>query len=209
VRLYSYIVKHDGGFAPNPFFGYCTVACCKPQIRKRAKEGDWIIGLSPRASGNKVVFYMEVEESLGFHEYWRDPRFQTKKPTLNGGRAAAHGDNISKPSKAHGHGYLQIRSVHSGPIPFGRSENAETKNRDLAGERVLVSTSFAYFGKKSEPLPPDLRDLVVARGYKCKFPDRTLEIFRHFVSQREAGVLGPPSDWKDDDGSWRQRSCIG
>ena len=31
MTLYSYIVKHDNGFAPNPFHGFCTLACCKPE----------------------------------------------------------------------------------------------------------------------------------------------------------------------------------
>jgi hypothetical protein len=38
--IFVYVVKHDGGFAPNPFHGFCTLACCKPKIRKGAKEGD-------------------------------------------------------------------------------------------------------------------------------------------------------------------------
>ena len=41
--LFSYVVRSDGGFAPNPFFGYCTLATCKPRIRKGALVGDWIV----------------------------------------------------------------------------------------------------------------------------------------------------------------------
>lgn len=51
MRLYSYVVKHDTGFAPNPFFGYCTVACCKSEIRLKAEKGHWIVGLTPKAKG--------------------------------------------------------------------------------------------------------------------------------------------------------------
>ena len=32
----------DYGFAPNPYFGYCTLATCKPVIRRCAGVGDWI-----------------------------------------------------------------------------------------------------------------------------------------------------------------------
>lgn len=32
--LYSYALKWDTGFAPNPYGDYCTLACCKNQIRK-------------------------------------------------------------------------------------------------------------------------------------------------------------------------------
>jgi hypothetical protein len=33
--LYSYVVRWDHGFAPNPFYETCTVATCKPYIAKR------------------------------------------------------------------------------------------------------------------------------------------------------------------------------
>src|SRR5262245_31415483 len=44
VRLYSYVVARDYGFAPNPFYGFCTLATCKPDIRRTADIGDWIVG---------------------------------------------------------------------------------------------------------------------------------------------------------------------
>lgn len=33
-KLYAYKMTHDTGFAPNPYFGVCTLACCKPRIRR-------------------------------------------------------------------------------------------------------------------------------------------------------------------------------
>ena len=32
--VYEYVMTSDSGFAPNPFHGTCTLACCKPRIRK-------------------------------------------------------------------------------------------------------------------------------------------------------------------------------
>lgn len=32
---YSYVLEHDTGFAPNPFFGYLTLAACKPCLEKK------------------------------------------------------------------------------------------------------------------------------------------------------------------------------
>ena len=48
MKLFSYIITHDIGFAPNPFFGYCTLANCKPVIRRTSKIGDWIVGISAK-----------------------------------------------------------------------------------------------------------------------------------------------------------------
>jgi len=42
-------VKHDHGFSPSPFQGYCTLACWKPLIRKRAKVGDSVLSTSPKS----------------------------------------------------------------------------------------------------------------------------------------------------------------
>jgi Nucleotide modification associated domain 2 len=30
MKVYSYVVRCDTGFAPNPFWGYCTLAACTP-----------------------------------------------------------------------------------------------------------------------------------------------------------------------------------
>ena len=40
MRVFSYIVTHDTGYAPNPFHGFLTLACCKPLIRRTAEVGD-------------------------------------------------------------------------------------------------------------------------------------------------------------------------
>jgi hypothetical protein len=34
----------DTGFAPNPFHDFLTLATCKPDIRKKAQIGDWVLG---------------------------------------------------------------------------------------------------------------------------------------------------------------------
>ena len=38
-RLYSYVLRKDTGFAPNPYSGYCTLACCKPPTIARKRTG--------------------------------------------------------------------------------------------------------------------------------------------------------------------------
>src|SRR5215469_3349692 len=110
MKLYSYVVVHDSGFAPNPFFGYCTLACCKPQIRQRAHEGDWIVGLTPASKGSRIVYFMRVDEITDFARYWRDPRFEAKKANGKSVRSK-RGDNIYE--SLAGGGFRQLRSSHS------------------------------------------------------------------------------------------------
>lgn len=54
--LFSYVVDHDHGFAPNPYGGYCTLVHCKfggergrQNIVEMAKVGDWIVGTGGRS----------------------------------------------------------------------------------------------------------------------------------------------------------------
>ena len=69
-RLFSYVVDHDYGFAPNPFGGICTLAKCKYGSKKRnivemAERRDWIAGtggadLSKSAGHGKLIYAMRV-----------------------------------------------------------------------------------------------------------------------------------------------------
>ena len=64
MKGYSYIVARDYGFAPNPFYGMCTLATCKPLIRKHSEVGDYVIGLTPRdrGRGNRLAYHNENNE---------------------------------------------------------------------------------------------------------------------------------------------------
>ena len=127
MRVYSYIVTHDTGFAPNPYWDYCTLACCKPLIRRTAQQGDWIIGLSPKAKGNKLIYAMQVtEKPLTFKQYFKDKRFKKKIPKLNSKAWSAKcGDNIYKPLPDGE--YQQLPSLHS---QKNGKENPENKKHD-------------------------------------------------------------------------------
>ncbi len=112
MRLYSYIVTHDTGFSPNPFWGYCTLADCKPSIRKTAHVGDWIAGISPNAKGNKLIYTMEVNEILPYDKYYCDCRFAAKIPDYSKGMVVYKcGDNIYEPHPQGG--FRQLQSMHS------------------------------------------------------------------------------------------------
>jgi len=192
VRLYSYIVVHDTGFAPNPFFGYCTLACCKPTIRRTAQVGDWIVGLSPKAAGHRIVYFMRVDEKLTFQQYWSDPRFRRKRPRHGGAFVQKRGDNIYEPLPDGE--YRQLPSLHA----------EKDKAHDLGGQYVLVSATFGYFGSRAVRLPAELNSLVVQGGHKCRFSNEVITAFLHYTGRLGRGVLGCPTHWKQQDSSWEQ-----
>ena len=162
MNLFSYIVNHDRGFAPNPFFGICTLACCKPKIRTTARVGDIVVGLTPKRLGHKLVYVMRVTEIVSFDEYWRDSRFGRKRPLrLSKSSVRRYGDNIYRPLQDGG--FLQLPSEHSND---DGTENPKQKQKDLSGRSVLVSTEFVYYGQEAIVLPSQFSDIVVGRGHR-------------------------------------------
>ena len=114
-KLYSYVLREDTGFAPNPYHGFCTLACCKPLIRRRAEIGDWIIATGSNAKGKRrggfLSFAMRITEILTFQEYWNDVRFRAKRPDLDGSLEEACGDNLYRRDPASGR-WLHIPAYH-------------------------------------------------------------------------------------------------
>lgn len=158
--LFSYPITRDFGFAPNPFHGFCTLATCKPDIRKSAKIGDWILGVGGATLPSvkrKCIYLMKVTEKLTFSEYWEDDRFSLKKPVRNGSRVQMLGDNIYH--QAAGGGWIQEDSHHSNSD--GSTNNVNLVRDTGRCENVLVSEHFLYFGTNAVPI--DLPSIGYAR----------------------------------------------
>jgi hypothetical protein len=201
MTLYSYIVTHDTGFSPNPFFGYCTLACCKPEIRRKAQKDDWIVGLAPKAQGNKVVYFMRVDEVMDFRRYWNDRRFRQKRSRYDMDVRFRSGDNIYEPLP--NGGFRQLPSRHSD----GEHEHSENKEHDLGGKNVLISETFAYFGSKPVTLPRELECLIVGRGHRSRFSDGEKNQFLKWASPSKFRVRAAPGHWPEDDKSWKSAAC--
>jgi Nucleotide modification associated domain 2 len=200
VRLYSYVVARDWGFAPNPFHGDCTLATCKRLIRKAAQPGDWVIGTGSAGNDREgcLIYAMRVTETMSFDEYWESERFAAKRPQLQGSRKQQYGDNIYH-SAADGT-WLQADSHHS--LPDG-SPNDENLLDDTGAPRVLISTDFAYWGDSGPSVPTELRefhggmDICHRRqGHRCNFSTEQVEAFvAWFRSLDQQGVVGRPQKW--------------
>lgn len=169
--VFVYVVARDFGFAPNPFHGFCTLACCKPRIRSAAKVGDWIFGMAGRnlAKAGHCIFGMRVSEVLTFDEYWLDPRFEIKKPLRNGSRVMMLGDNIyHRDGKTRE--WVQEDSHHSLPDGTPDLSNIAT---DTQTNRVLISDDYTFFGASSPLIPQNLLD---AMGYNNGRNHRRFEV---------------------------------
>lgn len=159
MKLYSYVIPRDYGFAPNPYFGYCTLATCKPIIRRCAQVGDWVaaFGSANTPIREKLVVLMRVEETLTFDEYWEDERFKSKRPVFNRSVRDMYGDNIYHHV---GGEWMQEFSHHS--MSDG-SINYVNLNKDTQTDRVLIAKEFYYFGNNAITIPQRF-DLLIRRG---------------------------------------------
>lgn len=198
MRLYSYILRHDSGFAPNPFGGICTLACCKPAIRRTACPDDLVLGLTPKHLGYRLAYVMYVNEVMPFESYWNDFRFKGKRPDRSSAsRSNRMGDNCYEPI---GPGeFRQHPCAHS---KKDGSEDLEKKNWDLSGGQVLVGGRYWYFGKDALDLPSEFEFLTVERGHRSQFSGDQIRAVAGLLDQIPVGVHGAPREWREDDGSW-------
>ena len=194
--LYTYVVARDYGFAPNPFFGFCTLATCKPRIRKSADIGDWVVGTGSKtkARAGYLVYAMQVSETLPLSSYWDDPRFRNKRPDLRSSFMKAFGDCIYYRDEMDS-AWHQIDSHHS---HRDGSPNVDNIRRDTGADRMLISSNFVYYGGDGPRIPRfDGTDIVHQWIGHRKFTDGQVisEFVRWIESLGDVGICGDPGDW--------------
>lgn len=199
--LFSYIVRYDSGFAPNPFHGYCTLATCKPTIRQHAQIDDWVVGTGSNAvgvrRGGHLVYAMSVTEILSTAEFWCDCRFEKKKPNLLYNWVAASGDNIYEPLGQDE--WRQLSSYHSHDDGSRKEDHVV---RDTGVKRILVSDDFVYFGGEGPQLPSRFLDggrlqmICSHRNYRRVRSEPVIRAFENWIrSLGRTGFHGKPWDW--------------
>ena len=197
MNFYGYKITRDYGFAPNPFGRYCTLACCKPHIRKKAVAEDWIIGTGSVENNllYHLIFLMKVTEKITFQEYWDDTRFDYKKPKLNGSLKQIYGDNIYYFNENE---WIQSDSHHSLP---GGELNDKNRKQDLSGENVLVSDRFIYLGDQNFKVPEKYVEICPTVRHRDYITIRNVELAKEFIdtvfNQYESGLNGKPINWRE------------
>ena len=182
--LFSYVVDHDHGYAPNPQGGICTLVHCKfggegakPNIVELAEVGDWILGsggTSRQSAGNgKIIYFMRVDEKLKFHGYLQDTRFLGRKDHEDCG----HGNKFALIS--HHYFYFGKNAISISELP---------------------------------PSIPNQRLLKKGPNFRKDFPATSLQkLCEWFESSYELGMHGNPCTAKVDDIEPRKRltKCSG
>jgi hypothetical protein len=190
MKIYSYVVTDDICFAPNPFWGYCTLATCKPVIRRNAKPGDWIVGTGSVKEGRpeKFIYAMKVSEAIPIEEYGISKKFSNKIPKNDGTQRQKCGDNIY----FWNNGKWALRdNCHHGP---------ENIQHDTKGKNVLIGKEFYYFGKEADKLPPRFKNFIKkGPGHKCNFPEKLKNDFTNWLRDNcKKGINGLPFGFEKD-----------
>lgn len=199
-RIYRYIVGYDGGTAPNPFDGHCTLAICKPAIRRTAKVGDWILGFRSRHH-DRVIYAMQISEVLRFDEYWEDRRFRSRRPDVD----RVPSDNIYRPTAIAPDGTIVMEWIRN------FVHDASAMGKDLSGKHVLIGKHFWYFGDKNPQIAPSLQHLApVTQGHVVHKHRKGSDIdeLTRWLDMHPSGVIGKPIDNPEAGrGATVSRSC--
>src|SRR5215212_805714 len=150
-RLCTYIVTKDTGFAPNPFWGCCTLAACTPNhMNARLNKGDWIVGFLSKSRQNRFLFAMEIDCVMQMGDYYTDPRFQLKKPKKSSDPRERCGDNI----------YEQLENGEWIQHPNDSHKAEWEKCQDTKHPKVFIASRFWYCGKKSREVSAKYAPLI-------------------------------------------------
>src|SRR5712692_4293227 len=157
-RIYYYIHSVDTGRAPSVDGGLLTLAICKPEIRRKAEVGDWIIGFAPKALGWKLSYLAKVTAKLKGSQYYGSQEYKERS------------DNIYEISPVGGFS-LRDNHVHDdGNI----ASDVGTSEDGWKNAWVLVSKKSWYFGANAIDLSSDeFRELFaklqgLTQGHRVK-----------------------------------------
>lgn len=185
----------DYGFAPNPFEGFCTLATCKPNIRRAAVAGDLVCACGSVANGyhGRIICAFRVAGKMNFQDYWEDPRFRRKRPLLRSSLRRAYGDNIYH-HDCNGR-WVQEDSHHS---LVGGAPNQLNLVQDTQADHVLWSDDFVYWGRSAREPPAAFEGFKldgVRSGRSLYAPEFVEAVDGWFRSVEERGRVGEPIDW--------------
>jgi len=219
MRLFSYKLTHDTGFAPNPFFGFLTLANCKPLIRRHKIIGDWIAGFtSDKLCGDNIgderlIYLMHITNKITYYEYFNAQKYKIKIPDLqHNDFIYKSGDNIYSPLNEYDYSLENVTTIKNmNHWDFKNDcECMKNKIKDLPGIYVLISDDFYYFGKNAividKQIRPDVPFGMAAHGVQTKNINKAIQFIEFIKNNYKKGIHGIPHMWPQNDISWKNEN---
>lgn len=194
AKIYYYKMTVDNGGAPSVHDGLLSLAICKPEIRRCAQVGDWVMGFGAngfqvagrRIVGNPLVFVARITGRELAGSYYTDPAYRTRADCIYERRSVRF---QRRPGALY----------HDRPedLPHDLGEYP-----DYPKSTVLLSEDFRYFvgGGTTEyhPRLPGLSDVVagIGRGHRIAYPGTSVDellrkLQRLLWQQTEECVIEP------------------
>lgn len=217
--LFSYVVVADSGFAPNPFFGLCTLACCKPNIRRAIgslvlkqsghaditglrdadsgfvrDQGIWIVGLAGASLRDRprrsVVYAMQVTDVLDFESYYVE---HPEKRPVRTKLLTADDPAWHGDAIYTGNDPATARQLTPCAHSNGDEEDEHAKHHDLNGRYVLLSDHFVYFGADAPYIPLE-EQLHHGRGHRSNHSPEACNELESWLNGPWSSLLSDSSE---------------
>ena len=183
-------MKVDNGGAPNPWFNVCTLAICKPKIRKHAQIGDYIVGFGSKNDysidkSDHIIYIMKVTQKLTYHQYYQFCQNNLKNKIPNSRNKLGDCIYFLKNKK-----YNQIKNQY---------HDNSCYSKDISSDYVLLSDDFLYFGRESIKVKNSLRNIIIKyQGHKSisnqpylqEFEEWFIDLKHQYASKNK--IIGQP-----------------
>jgi hypothetical protein len=156
-----YPMTNIEGFAPCHQDNLCTLAICKPAIRKKAgnlfiknngKIDYWIIGKAAKESQiqtNRLIYFMKVENVITFDEYYREMKYRDRADCIYKMKDIIK-CNCKDPYCEHRLNCKSYDFVNDKAKRNFQCNGDHSPKTDIGpGQFVLLSKKFRYFGGKT------------------------------------------------------------
>ncbi len=195
MSLYTYRLTYESGDAPNPYGDICSLAICKPTIRRCCKVGDWVVGIvskglvhrsnSTDTHIDELIYAMKVSEKMSFKEYDEFCKNQcsVKIPSINTrtGDCIYFGDNET----------LEQRENYAHNLKNMDTDKNGINKKD--GKAVILGKEFYYFGKNSIKIPEELEAIIIkGQGHYSHKNEPYVKPFEEWIRKQKKGINGEP-----------------
>lgn len=188
MNIYFYKLVADGGGAPCIQRELLSLAICKPMIRRKAKQGDLILGFAANSLSrdNRLIYAARISKRLTGQDYYTSDRYTQRADCI--------------------YDYRNERFVRRKGARHHRPEDLPHdlgKPSRYLRAYVLISRNFRYFGKAGtaeyKKLFPLVKRAVERLGrahrvhHDLRLRDQFLEMEDWICESTTKRVLGPPT----------------